>query len=152
MKTPREILLEQHRNVTPRLEAMEPVIRAALKPAPTRVRQPGFLLLQLWQELVAPCRAVWLGLATLWLVILGLNVASGNSANRASSDFIAPGPETRARLLEQRQLWVEVAGLTPEPETVRRSAPPRPRSERGGDCRFARVTCHVSRVTWQLDT
>ena len=67
------------------------------------------LLSVLWQRLVWPNPKAWAGLAAIWLVILGLNLASRDSAPRTEARMEpAPNSELRRLLKEQEQLYAEL--------------------------------------------
>lgn len=83
--------------------------------------------------LLRPQRAAWASLATVWVVILALNLATrddspGVQASRAAA---VVSPETLQVLQQQRLLLAELVGR-PEihPMTRPKSPPPGPRSQR----------------------
>jgi hypothetical protein len=83
--------------------------------------------------LFLPQRAAWAGLATVWVVIIALNVAAhddspGVQGSRAAN---AVSPETLQVLQQQRLLLAELVDL-PEnhPANRPKSPPPGPRSQR----------------------
>jgi len=82
MKTPREILLNQHHAKQPRLDQIRRAAIAQIaKPSGTQVESlPLRALLTLWRELIWPCRRTWAGLAAVWLVLLTLQLASRDPA------------------------------------------------------------------------
>jgi hypothetical protein len=159
MKTPREMLLAKHQAASPKLdevrrEAVNDCRRrreeslndssslhashsafdqSLLTSAPTWKGWPSLamkLLVKAWQELFVPCRRVWLGLAVVWCVIVGL-------AAREDAPVIARGPAPKAEdvlaaLQEKREMLRAELGLARvEAEAVRPPDPViRPRSER----------------------
>lgn len=74
MKTPRDLLLDQHRHMEDRLDAIRVrTVRAMTRPA-KREETPeeagiGFLAV-CWQELFQACRRYWMGLGVAWCVIV----------------------------------------------------------------------------------
>lgn len=136
MKTPRDLLLERHQSAEAKLETIraEDLARHARASAsqPSRQLKPSLSLAsaarQFWQEALWPWRRVWLGLAFVWLVLLGLNLATDEGPKMASRKTLPPDPELLAALREQRRLMLELSEPTaPSPASVPRI--PGPRSE-----------------------
>lgn len=91
------------------------------------VLNPAFLVMKLWQELIWPCRRVWLGMAAIWFVVLACNLSMGDAPKVAASQMPPASPEMMAALREQKQLLVQLL----EPNTASPPvATPRPRSEK----------------------
>jgi len=88
---------------------------------------PAFLAMKLWQELIWPCRRIWLGMAAVWLIVLACNMSMDDTPKVAASQMPAPTPEMVAALREQKQLLVQL--LDPNAASPP-AANPRPRSER----------------------
>jgi hypothetical protein len=138
MKTPREILLERHRKMEPKLDALRREVladslqahEARGEPRESRWRlSPAFVVEKLWRELVWPCRRIWAGLATAWVVILALNLMSGTGDGRqmAAKAESRPGPEVMAVLREQRQMLAQLL----EPSALPASSRPKIPGPRG---------------------
>src|SRR5882762_3156679 len=136
MKTPREILLDRHRNAESKLDAIRrEVLAEFVQTEPTLERRqtpPSFsfssLAAQLWRELVWPCRRIWAGMAATWMLILGLHLAAGSGeASRVTVNQVSkPGPEVVAALRERRELMAQLLDpFTPLP--VARPKVPGPR-------------------------
>ena len=118
MKTPREILLDRHRNAQPKLDAIRREVLAEFvqtKPAIEKPRPaPAFsfssLASKLWSELILPCRHIWAGLAAVWMLIVALHLAAGSdqapgiTVNQVSK----PGPEIVAAMRERRELMAQL--------------------------------------------
>ena len=105
----------------------------------THPPRPG--LFQLIQALLArPQRIAWAGLATAWVVIATLNLATRETSKPASiSNTTAPTtPETLQALKQQRLLYAELVGR-PEQHPAERfkSNRPGPRSQRREDTAIA---------------
>ncbi len=129
MKSPREILLDGHSGIEPKLDVLRERVLRELRDDADVDRDRG-ILLSLWEVLRLPpilCR----GLAAAWLVIIALNVASREQSDLRNSVARndAPSPETRQALDEQRQLFAELVGAIPVNDAGRRRAVPGPRSE-----------------------
>jgi len=85
--------------------------------------------MKLWQELIWPCRRLWLGMAAIWLVVLAVNMATNEEPKIAASQMPPPTPEMVAALREQKQLLVQLrdpVASSPTPPAIA----PRPRSEK----------------------
>jgi len=125
MKTPREILLNHHRNADPKLVAMWNRV-APHATAPRRIPMAVFHLL--WRELVWPCRRIWAGLACAWALIIVVNATSYEPAPQVAGKAEPPSREEMRALVEQRQLLAQMMG-SPPPIDARQSNAPGPRSE-----------------------
>src|ERR1044071_2720788 len=81
MKTPREILLERHQTVVPKLDSIRNGIVTELNRQDTKAQSylSGFVSLclggskNLWMELVLPSRRIWASLAVVWILIFLVN-------------------------------------------------------------------------------
>lgn len=129
MKTPRKILLEQHQAALPKLDALRrETINAELhcNPSSTIMDWPSLL----WRELIWPCRGIWVGLATAWLLILAANF-SMRDASQPVMARIAPSQETIIAWQQQEQLLTELTGADDLHIALPvRSFSPRPSSQR----------------------
>jgi hypothetical protein len=118
MKTPREILLDRHRNAETKLDAIrrevvaefvqtEPTVES---PRPTPAFSFSMLRAKVWHELVLPCRHVWAGLAAVWMLILGLHLAAGvdQTSGVTANQVSKPGPELVAAVRERRELMAQL--------------------------------------------
>ena len=87
----------------------------------------GRLVSWLW-----PHPAAWVGLAALWLLVLGFTFANRESGQPALAGRTAPpSPEIRELLKEQEQWLAELLGPSEPPEFDRpKSTAPQPRSQR----------------------
>jgi hypothetical protein len=138
MKTPREILLQRHQSDETKLDAIcrEVVAEHVIAPQFQAVKEtaPAFDLRvfarKLWEELVLPCRRVWVGMAAVWMAILALNVASSGGAPQMAVAKMPPrNPEVMAALREQTQMRLQL--LDQGASHAIRPLAPSPRSERG---------------------
>ena len=136
MKTPREILLDRHRNAESKLDAIRRDVLAEFVPAEPAIESPrptppfsfSMLRTKVWRELVLPCRHVWVGLAAAWMLILGLHLAAGmgQTSSVTGNQVSRPGPEIVAAVRERRELMAQLLDpFTPLP--VARPKPPGPR-------------------------
>lgn len=123
MKTPREILLERHRDAEAKLDAIRKEAVAEFTAAPARESAERFSISyaarRLWSGLIQPYRRIWAGLAAVWVVILALNLAAGGGDSvpkMTEARMRPPEPEVAEALREQKQLMAELLGQnTPLP-------------------------------------
>jgi hypothetical protein len=110
MKTPREILLAQHRAVEPKLDAIRHAVVAeelnnqvTKKPSWAQNLIVWFLGCSnlFWRELILPSRRIWAGLAAVWLVIAAVNLAE---RDHSSPGNISSAPVMMS--LREQQRWM----------------------------------------------
>ena len=133
MKTPREVLLKQHRSVEPKLDRMwtsnlSPELRSEGTPA----RKNVFFAVgwTLWRELIWPSRRIWAGLACAWVVIVALNLASFGPAPQIASKAEPRSRDEMQALIEQRHMLAQMLDPLSEPSGKRKTNLPGPRSDR----------------------
>jgi hypothetical protein len=82
-----------------------------------------------------PHPKAWAGLAAVWLLILGLNLAASDSDGPAVARQAAlPSRQLRELLRQQEQLFAELIGpIDQSPASEPKRALPRPRSQRRDD-------------------
>jgi hypothetical protein len=139
MKTPREILLEQHRAAVPRLDAIRREVVRELnnEDAKTQSFPSSFAPLRLccsnkiWLELIWPCRRIWAGLAATWILIFAFNFSQRDPAERMARKSPPPSSEMMLTFTQQQRLLAELIGPN-EPQAVEppKTFSPRPSSER----------------------
>jgi len=134
MKTPRDLLLERHRQQSPALDELrERVITQELGADPAAVRQSRTGLLTRWFAWLNFQRTAWSGFAAVWCVILGLNLAAEREMGTAVAasgptdpeQFLAGLQANRAQLAAL--LFDEEAGE----DSTHRETKPGPRSDAG---------------------
>jgi hypothetical protein len=78
-----------------------------------------------------PHRAAWVGLATVWVVIMAMNLAARDNSTFAGTSSSIPSAETMQALKQQRLLFAELIER-PEPRLTAPSPvhPVGPRSQR----------------------
>jgi hypothetical protein len=139
MKTPREILLERHRNAEPRLDevrrkALAAVASSSSAEASETARDPGGLiqlaLMKAWMELIWPSRQAWAGIAALWLVVGAANLEMKDPVRGVPAARPAPVRDLAQGLEEQRRLLSELLQTPKTGLAERQPATPKPRSER----------------------
>ena len=143
MKTPREILLEQHRSAAPKLDTIR---REAVKAAAdvNRRKQPVCQLtfaaalanaIRLsFLELIWPCRRIWSGLATAWVLIFIVNFSQRDNVSSVTGKTVRSGEMIMS--LQARQRWENelFADRSSPPDADRpRNFAPKPRTEKFPD-------------------
>jgi hypothetical protein len=138
MKTPREILLAQHRAATPRLDALRHSVLAGLNNQGTKVQSfPSALVTwllgcsnKLWLELVWPSRRIWAGFATVWALIFIANFAQRDNVSSVTGQPVhSSGP---VMSLQAQQRWMNelFADRVQPPDADRpRNFTPKPRTQ-----------------------
>ena len=140
MKTPREILLEQHRSAAPKLDAIRREVVGGLNNQETKERsRPDTFVTwllcgsnKLWLELVWPCRRVWTGLAAVWIALCLFNVSQRDKLELAARKLPPPSPEAVMAWRQQERLLAELIG----PNETRAAEPPKPFSPRPSSQRW----------------
>jgi hypothetical protein len=113
------------------LSAAREAASARLSP---EVSRPSLLssLSSRLSALLWPNPKAWAGLGAVWLLVLGLNLASREPGRQAvAQDAMPPSPQLRALLQQQEQLFAELVG--PVERTVAdrpKPSTPRPHSQR----------------------
>ena len=131
MKTPREILLERHRQAEPKLDAVRRKALAALPGAEDAARaHPEGMLKKVWLELIWPSRRAWAGMAALWLAVLAANLEMKATSPPVPAVRSAAGRELVHAFEEQRRLLAELLPPPSPPPAVPTRPNARPRSER----------------------
>jgi hypothetical protein len=116
------------------LFATRQAVRAEHAPCTThhaRVSPTGLSAIGNWLSAVLwPRPVAWAALAAVWLVILGLNLATNTGSPRLVQGATPPSPQLFMAFQEQQRLLSELLGPqeTPVAEPPK-PAPPRPRSD-----------------------
>jgi hypothetical protein len=138
MKTPREILLERHRQAEPKLDevrrkALDVVAAPSTGETWETTGDPGGPILaalkKVWRELIWPSRRAWAGLAVLWLVVGVANLEMKHSVQGVPPARPAPVRELAQGLEEQRRLLSELLQSPKIQLGERQRVTPRRRSE-----------------------
>jgi len=139
MKTPREILFARHQNAALKLDAIRREVVVELNNKETKEQSGSVSLVasllccsnKLWLELVLPCRRIWTGLATVWILIFVVNLLQRDPSEMMARKSPPPSPQM---ILTFRQQELLLAELTGQNETQAAEPPkafsPRPSSER----------------------
>ena len=129
MKTPREILLGRHRDVSPKLDAIRR--KALATQQPESVSPPFSLRNFLWS-----IRWHLAGMSAVWLVIALFSLDSGQGSQMVATIPIAkiPPPEVILASLREnhRKLSQMIDGPTTDADKQKGFAP-KPRSERSSE-------------------
>ena len=125
MKTPRDLLLTRHQSATPQLDARRAQALAAAFPRADAPHRADAWQQEWWRELFWTPRRAWLGLAAVWVVILGSHLATTERTH--SGQFAAAAaPDLRQLLREQFRLRAELL----DDATPAKPAPPHLRDPR----------------------
>jgi len=139
MKTPREILLAQHRAVELKLniirrEAVEVSSDVNRRKQPVReltfaATLANTIRLSFW-ELIWPCRRTWAALAAVWIALFIFNVSQRDKAELAARKLPPPSPEAIMAWRQQERLLAELIGPSVPGDAERRKIfLPKPRTE-----------------------
>lgn len=132
MKTPREILLARHQAVEPKLDAVRRQAVASLAAETQRHPPEARSWLGALENFLRIPRPILGGLATAWLVIIVLNVASRETVaptSPAPRAMAKTSKDTLQALREQKRLFAELVGTLKEAEAEAPPFVPRPRGE-----------------------
>jgi hypothetical protein len=123
VKTPRDILLQHHRNAQPKLDAIrKTVIAKETQPAETHTSL---------REILRSLRWHLAGLSAAWLLVLILHADSDRTPMLATATPKPPAPQVMlASLREHRRLLSEMADAHTSDNEPRELFVPKPRSER----------------------
>lgn len=136
MKTPREIILERHRNAETKLDRIAPNKLAAIARESTNAKvtegfsaHVRFVFEGFWTECVLPWRRVWAGMAAVWVAIFALHIATRGTSGSTGGEMAATkNPLVLSALREQKQMLAQLLG----PSETSTAVPPKnsgPRSE-----------------------
>ena len=109
MKTPREIILAQHRAAEPKLDAIRRLAVAELNHQDTKAQSWMAVFVSwclrgsnvFWSDLILPSRRTWAGLAAVWLLIVAVNVTE---RDHSSAGKFASAPTMMS--LREQQRWM----------------------------------------------
>ena len=118
MKTVRELLLNRHRSVEPKLNALRARTISELQAGAGDLQiahaKPS-LRLRIWQELILPARRLWVGVAAAWCVIAFLHVSAPSAKPLLNAEAPRPPLEMitvfqypdSAAMAELKPVWKE---------------------------------------------
>ena len=138
MKTARDILFARHQAAAPKLDAIRRQVVVELNNKVTKEQSwPASLVTSLlgcsnkfWLELIWPCRRIWTGLATIWILIIIINL-SQRDASQTGVAMHSPSPDMLMTFRDQQKLLNELfadRALPAEAEQPRIFSP-KPRTE-----------------------
>lgn len=139
MKTPRDLLMEQHRAAGPKLDSLRRNTVARLSDRTSAA--PGNLTHQmgslrkwvglLWRELIFPCRRTWTGLAAVWVMLYLINLGQRDQTYDSVRKQSSAAAETLLVWRQQERLLAEWAESPRAIEAVPRlPSASRPRTDR----------------------
>ncbi|MDR3458049.1 MAG: hypothetical protein P4N60_11425 [Verrucomicrobiae bacterium] len=133
MKTPREILLAQHRAAEAKLDAIRRSVVNELNHQGTKEQgsSPALVAWLLggskacWQELFFPSRRFWTGTAAIWIIILIINFSQRDEVDSVTGRAVhSSGP---VMSLQAQQRWMNELfadrALPPEADRPRNFSP-----------------------------
>jgi hypothetical protein len=107
MKTPREVLLQRHQSVTPRLDAIRRNVVADVTTPRDREPQQA-IVARFLREFLLPLRWHLAGMSALWLLAALLNVDRSSTAPQTAKAS-SPSPQVlAAALFENRRQLAEM--------------------------------------------
>jgi hypothetical protein len=112
MKTPREILLEQHRAAVPKLDAIRRAVVEELNNQDAKMQSWAVNFVasclgcsnKLWRELIFPCRRIWCGLAAAWVLIFIVNFSQRDNVSSVTGKTVRSSETIMS--LEAQQRWM----------------------------------------------
>ncbi|HEX3797935.1 MAG TPA: hypothetical protein VH413_04475 [Verrucomicrobiae bacterium] len=133
MKTPREILFEKHRDAEAKLSQLDaqPLAEYARESSRQKTSTRALAhswLKYFWSEAVLPWRKIWIGIASAWLVIIGMSLTVNSRPGGAVAEQAKVDPQTRTVLLEQQRMLAQLLEPTAPPVRLK-PATPGPRSD-----------------------
>jgi len=138
MKTPHDILFTRHQSNAPKLDAIRREVVAGLNHQDTKAQSWAVNLVSwclggsnnLWLELIWPCRQIWTGLATIWILIFIVNFAQRDGSQTMIAKS-TPSPEMMMTFRDQQKWLDELLTDRSFPTDVERPRifPPKPRTE-----------------------
>jgi hypothetical protein len=134
MKTPRELLLEQHRQAASKLDAIRRETLASMEKT-ARERSPIS-----WRDVWHSLRWHLAGLSAVWVFVLFLNLDTGRSPQMMANIAPAKIPSPQiivVSLRENRRQLAEMIDSRPPEKEPRELALPKPRSELRGETLIA---------------
>lgn len=126
MKTPRDILLEKHRDAETQLDEIRAGVVQQLGVREGSSFAQG-VAHAIWIYLIRPFRLYWAGLAALWVLIAAMNLATGPADNSGSKTAHRAAGDLGAQI---RAYQATITRLAKETEPAKsESEVPKPRSE-----------------------
>lgn len=105
-------------------------IQAAQQPEPVRRLTSAMAFCDWWQEVVWSSRRIWAGLATVWAVLLVVNLSGRDPAQALARQSSPPSPEMIMTFRQQESLLTELIGSSDHSEADRQKTfIPKPRTE-----------------------
>jgi hypothetical protein len=129
MKTPREVLLQQHQAADAMLGRIRNDVVSQLSKTTAAAERGAStnILFKLWRELIWPKPVAWSGVAAAWGLILVLKLSTQDASHMAQKSSAAPAAIAEVR--QQKLFFAELVGIAERPAAAN-PVLPRPRSER----------------------
>ena len=107
------------------------ILAAAQPAAPTAAREvPRQAVQPWWQSLFWPHPKAWAGLAAVWLIILGLQLAQRDDTPVRAENSAPPSAETLVELMQQQRMLAELLGAHELPTADRpKTTSPQPHAQ-----------------------
>jgi hypothetical protein len=137
MKTPRDILFARHQAAAPKLAAIRrEVLNAELREGRRaavpkfRVADTATLPILIWRELIFPCRRIWTGLATVWVLLFIVNFSQRDGSQTMMAKSATPSAMMMTFRDQQKLLNELLADRLPPTDADRSKIySPKPRTE-----------------------
>jgi len=108
-------------------------VASADQPESIRSLAPKTVLLECWQQLIQPCRRVWIGLTTVWILLAIVNFSQRDNASSVAGKNFRPGEAMMSLQVQQRwmnELLADRSATAPETDRPR-NVVPKPHSQNG---------------------
>ncbi len=140
MKTPRDLFFTRHQTAAPKLDSIRrAVVAAEFNHQAAKAQSASIGLVswcldgfnQVWLELVWPCRRIWTGLATVWVLLFIINFSQRDNVSSITGKPVRSGEVIMSLQAQQRLVNELLADRLAPPEAEHpRNFAPKPRTEK----------------------